>query len=277
MDSPNQTYINLQPVPIVIEEVDSIDITDAELSEFVVADNIVLDTGDPEPGTSSVAQSSQKEEILIKQLMGGELTFNEYKVQMGQKDEIIEEYLEEEVNNVEEIVSNKIIKKEPIVTKHPKRNKRSILPPALQGLMGEANLCYARGNAQLAEKVCLEIVRQMPLAAEPFLTLAQIYESTDSEKCLQFLLIAAHLNPTDHELWIKISEMSTENGNMKQAINALTRAIKAYPKNIDVHLHRIEMLQSIGEEKFAFMCRFVMLSHIPKEQGKIRKFKFCTT
>lgn len=258
------SYINMESVPIVIEELNSVDVPDAELSEFVATDTIVLDADNPEPSSSYT--SIQQEEMLIKKLIGGELSFAEYKTQMGRNDENIEDGLEEEAMiNIEEI-TNKTIKKEPVTPKIPKR-KRSMLPPALQGLMGEANLCYARGDNELAEKVCLEIVRQMPLAAEPFLTLAQIYESQDPEKSLQFMLIAAHLNSSDHELWTKISEISVERGDMKQAINALTRSIKANPKNIEIHLHRIELLESIGEDKFAFMCKFAMLSHIPKDQG----------
>ena len=35
---------------------------------------------------------------------------------------------------------------------------------------------------------------------------------------LQFLLIAAHLNPTDSEEWVKLAEMSLDADNVKQAI-----------------------------------------------------------
>lgn len=41
-----------------------------------------------------------------------------------------------------------------------KRRKRT-LPPALQGLMGEANLRFARGETQLAAQICMEIIRQV--------------------------------------------------------------------------------------------------------------------
>lgn len=55
-----------------------------------------------------------------------------------------------------------------------KKHKKT-LPLALQGLMGQANLCYARGDVQIAEKLCLEIIRQAPMAAEPYLSLSQVY------------------------------------------------------------------------------------------------------
>ena len=58
-----------------------------------------------------------------------------------------------------------------------------------------------------------------PLAYEPFSTLAMIYEDQgDMEKSLQFELIAAHLNPSDTEEWVRLAEMSLEQDNIKQAI-----------------------------------------------------------
>lgn len=38
------------------------------------------------------------------------------------------------------------------------------------------------------------------------------------EKSLQFELIAAHLNPSDTEEWVRLAEMSLEQDNIKQAI-----------------------------------------------------------
>lgn len=69
----------------------------------------------------------------------------------------------------------------------------------------------------MAEKLCLEIIRQMPLAAEPYLTLSQIYESSDPEKHMQFLVISAHLNPSEDQ-WVRIAEMSLERGDKKQVL-----------------------------------------------------------
>lgn len=131
--------------------------------------------------------------------------------------------------------------------------------------MGEANLCYARGQTELAEKVCLEIIRQVPLAPEPFLTLAQIHES-NPEKCLQFSLIAAHLNPTNSEQWIRVAQSCLEQGNVRQAINCYTKAIKFNPKNIELRLKRIELLESLNEDKIVFRCWFSLLFVIPVEK-----------
>lgn len=46
-----------------------------------------------------------------------------------------------------------------------------------------------------------------------------IYEDEeDMSKALQFGLIAAHLNPSDCEEWIRLAEMSLEQDNIQQAI-----------------------------------------------------------
>lgn len=148
-----------------------------------------------------------------------------------------------------------------------RQRRRCVLPAALQGLMGEANLCYARGQTELAEKVCLEIIRQVPLAPEPYVTLAQIHES-DPEKCLQFSLIAAHLNPTNSEQWIRVAQSCLEQDNIRQAINCYTKAIKFNPKNIDLRLKRIELLESLNEDKIVFRCWFSLLFIIPVEQAE---------
>ncbi|KAJ3584153.1 hypothetical protein NHX12_014649 [Muraenolepis orangiensis] len=85
--------------------------------------------------------------------------------------------------------------------------------------MGEANIRYARGEKEDAIAMCMEIVRQAPLAYEPFSTLAMINEDNgDVEKALQFGLIAAHLNPSDCEEWVKLAEMSLDRDNVRQAI-----------------------------------------------------------
>lgn len=43
------------------------------------------------------------------------------------------------------------------------------------------------------------------------------------EKSLQFELIAAHLNPSNTEEWVRLAEMSLEQDNIKQAIFCYTK------------------------------------------------------
>ena len=45
-----------------------------------------------------------------------------------------------------------------------------------QGLMGEANLRFVRGDTDTAIRMCMEVIRQDPAVAEPFQTLATLYD-----------------------------------------------------------------------------------------------------
>ncbi|KAG4078553.1 hypothetical protein HA402_002667 [Bradysia odoriphaga] len=295
-------YMEMETDDVVIEEVETEDLLENEISQFRV---VTPDesTCDPNLTRSSVIASTssynaqpilpEHEEILIKKLINGEIDFSDYNAQMGVLDDMIidetDEIVEEEIEEPEEPVTatattnasndftnelfqsrrdafrgnltGRSVNKEGKLTR-----RRCMLPPALQGLMGEANLCYARGQTALAEKLCFEIIRQVPLNHEPFLTLAQIHEN-NVEKYMQFSLIAAHLNPSDMDQWIRIAQLAIEQGNVKQAINCYAKASKFHPRNIDLRLRRIELLESIGEDKLAFRCTFSMLSVIPPESG----------
>lgn len=245
--------------------------------------------------TSNTYVDLSDEGNLIKRLMNGELTFSEYNKEMDKKnisDDDDDENMIDDVieNTADEILAQKYnsrsnasknfeaelhktrkdamrgILKGRARMRDGRQRRRCVLPAALQGLMGEANLRYARGQNDLAEKVCLEIIRQVPLAPEPFLTLAQIHDS-NPEKYLQFSLIAAHLNPADSEQWIRIAQFCIEQNDIKRAINCYTKAIKFNPKDIDLRLKRIEMLESIEDEKMAFRCWYSLVFIIPSEQG----------
>ncbi|XP_075040863.1 general transcription factor 3C polypeptide 3 [Mixophyes fleayi] len=132
------------------------------------------------------------------------------------------------------------------------KRPRSKLPRALRGLMGEANIRFARGEGEEAILMCMEIIRQAPLAYEPFSTLAMIYEDQgDMEKSLQFELIAAHLNPSDTEEWVRLAEMSLEQDNIKQAIFCYSKALKYNPTNVRYLWERSSLYEQVGDHKMA--------------------------
>uniref|UniRef100_A0A8P4K4A2 General transcription factor 3C polypeptide 3 n=1 Tax=Dicentrarchus labrax TaxID=13489 RepID=A0A8P4K4A2_DICLA len=149
------------------------------------------------------------------------------------------------------------------------RRHRSKLPRALRGLMGEANIRYARGEKEDAILMCMEIIRQAPLAYEPFSTLAMIYEDDEErEKALQFGLIAAHLNPSDCEEWIRLAEMSLEQDNIRQAIVCYTKAIKYDPTNVRYLWERSSLHMRLGEHKHCMDGYRRILSLLPMEDGE---------
>ncbi|KAJ8003697.1 hypothetical protein DPEC_G00151010 [Dallia pectoralis] len=149
------------------------------------------------------------------------------------------------------------------------KRHRSKLPRALRGLMGEANIRYARGDKEDAILMCMEIIRQAPLAYEPFSTLAMIYEDQgDIEKSLQFGLIAAHLNPSDCEEWVKLADMSLEQDNIKQAIICYTKAIKYDPGNVRYLWERSSLYEQVGEHKQSMDGYRRILNLLPPTDGE---------
>lgn len=130
--------------------------------------------------------------------------------------------------------------------------------------MGEANLCFARGDSAMCEKLCLEIIRQEPMAGEPYLTLSQIYEGTDDQKYLHLLLLAAHLSSTSVQ-WTHVAEAFYERGNLKQASYCYAKATRCDPKNLSIRMIRLEILEKLGDKKHFLHCSFCMLGFIPKE------------
>uniref|UniRef100_A0A672RW94 General transcription factor IIIC, polypeptide 3 n=1 Tax=Sinocyclocheilus grahami TaxID=75366 RepID=A0A672RW94_SINGR len=189
-------------------------------------------------------------------------------------DEEEEEEEEEEDNDDNEVTPGDVFALEMELNRENKkmmkeRRHRSKLPRALRGLMGEANIRYARGEKEDAILMCMEIIRQAPVAYEPFSTLAMIYEDQgDMEKALQFGLIAAHLNPSDYEEWVKLADMSLEQDNVKQAIICYTKAIKYDPSNVQYLWERSSLYEQVGEHKQAMDGYRRILSLLPPSDGE---------
>ncbi|KAG8224016.1 hypothetical protein J437_LFUL001093 [Ladona fulva] len=224
------------------------------------------------------AEIKEQERKLTEKFLDGKLTFSEYAALMGGNDVDIDgtaDGAEVEDLTLELEESPKEDKDSQIPTTSASENtsaiafeielqdasrkrrrnrtrKRRNMPPALLGLMGEANLRYARGDREMAVKMCLEVIRQAPTAPEPFQTLAVLHEELgEPEKSLQFALIAAHLSPGDPHEWQRLAEISIEQGDQRQAITCLTRAIKASPTNPDVHLKLAQLLDEVGDKRLA--------------------------
>ncbi|XP_040459308.1 general transcription factor 3C polypeptide 3 isoform X5 [Falco naumanni] len=168
-----------------------------------------------------------------------------------------EEEEEEEEETTEQPTAGDVFVLEMVLNRETKKmmkekRPRSKLPRALRGLMGEANIRFARGEREEAILMCMEIIRQAPLAHEPFSTLAMIYEDQgDMEKSLQFELIAAHLNPSDTEEWVRLAEMSLEQDNIKQAVFCYTKALKYDATNVRYLWERSSLYEQLGEHKLA--------------------------
>lgn len=215
--------------------------------------------------------SATSEKIYLKKFINGEISLNDYAKRMNEiwvNDDYDDSELDsDDSNSTMKRIKNRSQKQKDKAETHHMRKIKRALPPALQGLMGQANLSFAQGDNAMAEKLCLEIIRQEPEAAEPYLTLSQICENSDEEMYKELLLLAAHVISTSYQ-WLQVAEIMLEKNNLKQANFCLAKATRCDPKNLEIRLKRIEILRQLGDEKHELHCRFCMLGFIPKEDHK---------
>lgn len=127
--------------------------------------------------------------------------------------------------------------------KRKSRKEISKLSPHLKGLMGEANVRYARGDLETSKKMCFEVIRQVPDAYEPYLTLSQMYENTNPKKYKGYLMLASHLAPCDIGILTRIADLHMQEGEVEQAIKCYSRALKVSPRNLYLHQKRLELME----------------------------------
>ncbi|XP_022917017.1 general transcription factor 3C polypeptide 3 [Onthophagus taurus] len=153
--------------------------------------------------------------------------------------------------------------------KAPRRQSkgRSKIPLHLKGLMGEANLRFARGDYETAKHMCYELIRQVPLAHEPYLTLANLCEN-EPQRSTQYLTIAAHLNPSDAQQWIRLAQIHISTGNLRKAVTCYTRAMLGSPNsaNIDLQLKRLELLEKLNDTNYTRKCKIKLIHSYPPNQ-----------
>ncbi|XP_054719964.1 general transcription factor 3C polypeptide 3-like [Uloborus diversus] len=143
------------------------------------------------------------------------------------------------------------------------RRKMCHLPKELEGLMGAANLNFAKGNTEDAIKMCMELIRTAPTAQEPFQTLGVIYEELgEPKKSFQCYLVAAYLNPSDTDEWIRLAELCLEQNQLQLAISCYTQAIRNEPSNVNFVWERCNLYEQIGDRKKALLGYEQILRHL---------------
>ncbi|UJR14947.1 hypothetical protein I4U23_001928 [Adineta vaga] len=81
---------------------------------------------------------------------------------------------------------------------------KSRLNQEYQALMGEANMAYVHGDIPKALRICQEVITNVPNAAEPYLTIARIYEDqNEHEKAFEMNFFAAHCQRSK-DLWTRM-------------------------------------------------------------------------
>ncbi|XP_036144134.1 uncharacterized protein LOC105834969 isoform X2 [Monomorium pharaonis] len=283
---------NSSVASVIIEELDesAINSMDMDINEFVEARALeIKEVADVIPNYSIFSPScnsnkdvvdvedqdttltADEEDQLTKQFLNGELTFSEYSSRMDQDidQETIENDTFRRTIGFDRVAVQKIVEQKSYKASNVRQKKKKrVLSPVLQGFMGEANLRFAKGEVDLAAKMCMEIIRQVPSAPEPYQTLAMIYENDQPEKSLQFALIAAHLSPKDADQWIRLANLSLENGDIKQAITCYSKAIQASPKDISLYETRAQLQEQNGDRK-AYLRGYTRLIHqLETEDGE---------
>lgn len=171
-------------------------------------------------------------------------------------DRISEEASDQPVDSVDNSNEGLDIRKEcsDDSDKESGRGRKSKLPRDLAGLMGQANVSFARGEYNDAILMCQEVIRLAPKCAEPFISLAEHYqELEDDEKAEQLYLIAAYLQPSNTHLWVRVAESATKRREFRLAATCYTKAIRA-DKNescILYHLRRCNLYERLGDQKKA--------------------------
>ncbi|XP_077981936.1 general transcription factor 3C polypeptide 3-like [Glandiceps talaboti] len=226
-------------------------------------------------GNEEIDATAMDKTDLTQAYLKGELSFNDFTAMVDDDNENDVDVDSDGVTDMDE--SKEInafevemkIDREWKKQKKKSRGRRNRVPKALTGLMGEANLCFARGDHEDAIKMCMEIIRQAPSSYEPFQLLGMIYEEKgDIERSLQFCLIAAHLSPRDVEEWVKLAEMSLEQDNIKQAILCYGKALKYDPSNIGLLWERGNLYKKVEDYKKAMECFQGVLKLLPPNEGE---------
>ncbi|KAL3225321.1 hypothetical protein MRX96_049247 [Rhipicephalus microplus] len=190
----------------------------------------VSDETTPQTSEYSDATDTDDDEMQCEMLdsvgTAAETTFNTLV-------ECVDSFLasEDEESEEDDVLEENVVEDRPQET----RNVAKGLPRYLRGLMGEANMCFARGRYEDAVKMCLEIVRLAPTSPLPFQTLAMIYEELrDPNRSLQFGLIAAYLGTQDASEWSRLTQLCLEQGVVRKAALCLIRALRVDPHDLEM-------------------------------------------
>ncbi|KAI1730585.1 tetratricopeptide repeat domain-containing protein [Ditylenchus destructor] len=127
----------------------------------------------------------------------------------------------------------------------------------LDGLIGQANLEYARGNKEQAITLLQEAIRQAPRNVDAYMQLSDIYTDLgQTERSFEFRRLAAHMSTrTTAEEWADVAELALTLDRLEDASMCYERAIKCEPSNWTYYEKRIEILDTECQEDLAMKTR----------------------
>ncbi|CAH0563537.1 unnamed protein product [Brassicogethes aeneus] len=146
-----------------------------------------------------------------------------------------------------------------------KKVASSKLPVHFKGLMGEANLRFARGDLVLAKKMCYEVIRNCPDAYEPYLTLSQMYENVNLKKYRGYLLLASHMNPSGEDIMCRLADTYLQENQPLEAIACYTKLLRngTCGKNMDIHYKRLSLVEKHCNIKQVLRCKQTLAKNLP--------------
>ena len=126
----------------------------------------------------------------------------------------------------------------------------------LLSLIGQATIMRGRGQVTEATELLLEVVRQAPKIAEPYINLSEIYEDTDPLKSLEYRLlycyVAKRLSAFD---WEDTGDRAFKLKKYEEASNCYLRAYSLDKSNWTYYQKRIEALEESGLTNLAMKTR----------------------
>lgn len=148
------------------------------------------------------------------------------------------------------------------------KKSRNNLTPDAQLLMNSANTAFLDGDYESARSFLQEVVKLCPKYSEAFHTLGMIEEDTGNiDKAMVFYMVAAHLKPSDVNLWKRLAEISIENDMVDQAIYCLNMCIKEDSDDVDALMERSGLYLDKGKLKKALSGYLIVLRVTPFDLG----------
>ena len=193
-------------------------------------------------------------EADLQKFVRGEISYNELEKNLNSGvrvepvlDEDLEE-LDDDIEDDDEDMIDEVDGETVPVRRGRGRAKRSVLDEIGAGLLGNAELSFARGEHKDAILMVLEVIKGQPMAFEPYQTLGDFYEQlSQDDKALQYFTIAAFLSPNDGENWKYVAEKHVEQGNdLQTAIKCFDKAIKYLPmgsEQIECRMERARLYE----------------------------------
>ncbi|PIK47914.1 hypothetical protein BSL78_15214 [Apostichopus japonicus] len=241
-----------------------------DIKKEVENDEFELESADREEEIDEEEEDSEEEEGEEDQDEDEEeqAIANTEKRQSTEGEDSTDTEMRKNVAELKKMGIKRPVNETPVRRGAPKGRRKKRVPKHLAGLMGEANLCFARGEIDSAATMCLEIVRQSPRSPEPYQLLSLLYEEKgEPDRSLQFALLGAHLNSQDTEEWQKVIEMCMDQNNTDLALYCYSKAIKYAKDKVPLLREKMSLLKEMGEHSRELIVKKMLLKYLPEDRG----------